>query len=335
MNSTALLAVCAAMLLIGGCHPTQSAEGVKPSAEKAAAPQNPADKADNEAAGKEPVGVTLSTEQMEKIGLHTEEAKATSYADEAAGYGTILPHENIAQAVADLTTAEATQKQSSAALARTQRLAGTAGALSSDVEETNIRQAAVDAAALILVKQRLSATLGQNAPWTGGGHEALLLELASGVAHLVRVTFPLGSLNVGVPPSLQISRIGSSANVPRWKMTSVWAAPADASVPGQSFFAVLRNNEVREGERVIAWAPVGAARPGVLIPADAVVVSEGKYWVYIEDKPGHFVRTAINADKAVADGYFVTGPLKAGDKIVTDGVAQLLAQESNSGADAE
>ncbi len=317
MNCTAVLTVCVAMLLAGGCHKAQPSDAATSGAEK------------------EPAGVTLSSEQIEKIGLHTEVAKATSYADETAGYGTVLPHESIAQALADLTTAQATEKQSHAALARAQRLAGTAGALSADVEETNVRQAAVDTAALNLVRQRLSATLGQKAPWAGGGNQGLLSELARGTAHLVRVTFPLGSLGGDVPQNLQVSRIGSLVNAKRWKMTSVWAAPADAAVPGRSFFAVLRNSETAEGERLIAWAAVGAARSGILIPADAVVVSEAKYWVYVEDKPGHFVRTAINADKAVDDGYFVAGPLKPGDKIVTAGVAQLLAQESNSGADAK
>ena len=332
MNSTALLAACAAMLFACGCHKTQPPAAAKSVVEKAATSEDAAD--GKAAADKEPAGVTLTNEQIEKIGLVMEETKATSQTDEIAGYGSVIPHESIAQAVADLATAEATDKQSRSALARTQRLAGTAGALSSDVEETNVRQAAVDAAALNLVRQRLSATLGQKAPWSGGGSQSLLLELASGATHLVRVTFPLGSLTGDSPQSLQVSRIGA-LNGKRWKMTSVWAAPADANVPGRSFFAVLRDSDVGEGERVIAWAPVGTARSGVLIPADAVVVSEGKFWVYLEDKPSHFVRTEINADKAVEDGYFVTGPVKAGDKIVTGGVAQLLAQESNSGADAE
>jgi hypothetical protein len=333
MNSTALLAVCAGLLLAGGCHKTQPADAAKSGAEKAATSDNPADS--KEAADKGPAGVTLSSEQIEKLSLQTQEAKATSYVDETAGYGTVLPHESIAQALADLTTAQATEKQSHAALARTQKLAGTAGALSAEVEEANVRQAAVDTAALNLVRQRLSATLGQKAPWTGGGNQGLLSELASGTAHLVRITFPLGSLDGAVPQNLQVSRIGSPVHDKRWKITLVWAAPADTSVPGRSFFAVLRNSETGEGERILAWAPVGAAQSGILIPADAVVVSEAKYWVYVEDKPGHFVRTAISADKAVADGYFVTGPPKPGDKIVTQGVAQLLAQESNSGADAE
>ncbi|HEX3397997.1 MAG TPA: hypothetical protein VHS76_14945 [Steroidobacteraceae bacterium] len=321
-----------AMLFIGGCHKAQAPDAAKPAAAKAAPSENAADA--KAAAEKETAGVSLSAEQIEKIGLKTAAAKATSYADEITGYGTVIPHEGIAQAAADLATAEAAEKQSRSALARAQRLAGTAGAVSSDVEETNVRQAAVDTAALTLAKQRLSATLGQKAPWAGGGNQNTLSELAGGATHLVRVTFPLGSLSGDGPQTLRASRIGS-ANGKRWAMTPVWSAPADASVPGRSFFAVLRNSDLGEGERVIGWAPVGAARSGILIPADAVVVSEGKYWVYLEDRPGHFVRTEISADKAVDDGYFVTGPVKAGDKIVTDGVAQLLAQESNSRADAE
>ena len=322
MKLPALLTVWAA-LLIGGCHPAAPPpDAAKPDAAKPAA-------------DKEASGVTLSAEQMEKIGLQTEEAKATNYAGETGGFGTVLPHESIAQAVAELATAEATEKQSRAALARAQRLKGTAGALSSDVEEASARQAAVDKAALDLATQRLSATLGQKAPWSGGGGQKLLFELASGSTRLVRITFPLGALSGDVPQNLRVSRIGSAADGKRWTVAPVWAAPADANVPGRSFFAVLRNSDLGEGERIIAGAPLGAARAGVMIPADAVAVSEGKYWVYVEDKPGHFVRTAINADTAVDDQYFVFGALKPGDKIVTSGVAQLLAQESNSGADSE
>jgi hypothetical protein len=320
----ALLAFGATLLILDGCHRAPAPDTAKPAADTA----KPATEKGSE-------GVTLSSEQAEKIGLRTEAAKATSHADETMGYGTVIPHESIAQAAADLATAEATEKQSRSALARTQRLAGTAGALSSDVEETAVRQAAVDSAAHNLAKQRLSASFGQKSPWADGGQPGLLASLASGATQLVRVTFPLGSLTGDVPQNLHVARIGSTGNGKRWKMAPVWAAPGDASVPGRSFFAILRNSEIGEGERVIAWAPIGSSRAGILIPTSAVVVSEGKYWCYIEKKPGNFLRTEINADISVDDGFFITGAVQAGDKIVTNGAAQLLAQEANSGADAE
>jgi hypothetical protein len=323
----ALFALGATLLIIGGCQRSSPPDTAKPSADQTKAEDGGAEKASE--------GVSLTSEQVEKIGLRTQDAKATSHADEAAGYGTVIPHESIAQAVADLTTAAATERQSQSALARTKRLAGTAGALSSDVEDTAVRQAAVDTAALNLARRRLSASFGQKSPWSGGGSLDVLASLASGSTQLVRVTFPLGTLSNDVPKSLYVSRIGSLAGGKRWKMAPVWAAPGDASVPGRSFFAILRNSEIGEGERVIAWAPVGSALPGILVPTNAVIVSEGKYWCYIEKKPGNFVRTQINADISVDDGFFITGPVQPGDKLVTNGAAQLLAQESNSGADAE
>lgn len=331
-----LVAVCATMLVIAACQKTASADAAKPSnADKATAVAAPAQ--DSASDSKKPAAdtVSLSVEQMQKIGLQTQPARETSHAEETMGYGTVIPHESIAQAVAELATAEATEKQSRSALARSQRLSGTLGALSSDVEETNLRQAAVDAAALNLARQRLSSIYGQRAPWANGGDQSVLLALASGATQLVRATFPLGSLPGSVPEKLHGSRIGALPNDKRWKLMSIWPAPADTSVPGRSFFALLRNTDVGEGERVMVWAPVGDARSGVLIPADAVVVSEGKYWCYVEETPGNFSRIEIDTGNPVDDEYFVTGAVKPGDKIVTKAVAQLIAQESNSGADAE
>ena len=101
---------------------------------------------------------------------------------------------------------------------------------------------AVDTAALTLTNQRLSASLGQKPPWSGGENSALLQDLAGGRTQLVRVTFPLGALAGGSAKDLRAARLGSG-RPKRWKMTAVWDAPADAAVPGRSFFAVLRAGE--------------------------------------------------------------------------------------------
>ena len=171
--------------------------------------------------------------------------------------------------------------------------------MSADVEEANARQVAVDTAALNLAHQRLSASFGQKPPWSDGGNANLLQALADGSEQLVRVTFPLGGLPGDVPKTLSASRLGAGAGAKRWKLSSLWPAPADATVPGRSFFSILRAGELGEGERVIAWAPIGAPHPAVLVPGDAAVISDGKYWCYIEAKPGTFVRTEIDAGKAL------------------------------------
>jgi len=320
-----------ALVAISACHKAAPEKAGPGAEEKSSGAANAGDGKDKEAGG----GVSLSPEQIEKIGVQTDAAKAVDYAEETAGYGTVMPHESIAQAVAELATAQAAEKQSRSSLARTQRLSGTPGAMSTDIEESNARQVAVDSAALNLAKQRLSATFGQKPPWSNGGNPALLQGLADGSTQLIRVTFPLGSLPGEVPKTLSASRLGSASNGKRWKLSSIWSAPADATVPGRSFFSMLRAGELGEGERIIAWAPTGASQPGVLIPAEAAVISEGKYWCYVEEKPGTFVRTEIDSGKPFDNGYVVTQAVKAGDKVVIRGAAQLLAQESNSGADAD
>jgi multidrug efflux pump subunit AcrA (membrane-fusion protein) len=207
--------------------------------------------------------------------------------------------------------------------------------MSADVEETNARQAAVDSAALALARQRLSATFGQTPPWSHGGNQALLQALANGSTKLVRATFPLGTLPEGTPKTLRAARIGTAATGKGWKLTSVWPAPADAGVPGRSFFAILSGGDAGEGERVIVWAPIGSTQSGALIPAQATVISENKYWCYVETKPGTFVRAEIDTGRPFENGYFVTDGVKVGDKVVVKAAAQLLAQESNSGAEAD
>jgi hypothetical protein len=349
LRAAAVTALCFALLAMAACHkaaPTDAAKSVPeaksaPDAKSASDPKSAPDSktADGSkpADGKEKTageGLSLTPEQIEKIGLETEEIKAIDYAEETSGYGTVMAHEAIAQAVAELATAEAAEKQSKAALARTQRLAGTAGALSADVEETNARQAAVDRAALALARQRLSATYGQKPPWGEGGNQAILQALADGSTLLVRASFPLGTLPPGTPKTLRGSRIGTAAGK-GWKLTSVWPAPADAAVPGRSFFALLRAGDASEGERIIVWAPIGSTQSGAWVPAQAAVISDGKYWCYVQTKPGTFLKTEIDAGRPFESGYFVTESVKAGDKVVIKGAAQLLAQESNSGADAD
>ncbi|MEP6883575.1 MAG: hypothetical protein ABJC66_02385 [Gammaproteobacteria bacterium] len=339
----AIRLMCAAIAvgcaLLSGCQkasPGMAAPAPKEAntaaAGKPEAQPDVAAKGDVGAAGKEKVsdGVTLTPEQVRKLGIVAQEAAATKYTPENAGYGVVVVHEAIATAVAELVTAQATERQSQSMLSRTKRLSGTPGAMSADVEEAAAHQAAVDTAALTLTTQKLSSTFGLNPPWKIGANDAILRELASGRIKLLRVTFPLGALSGGAPASLRATRIGAAAADRGWMTHVVWDAPADASVPGRSFFALLKGSDAGEGERLMVWAPVGEAVSGAIVPAAAVVMSEGKYWCYVEKKPGNYVRAEIDTGTLTAEGYFVTDGVMAGDKVVLTAAGQLLAKESNS-----
>jgi len=325
--------LCAAILALGACQRGSGTDKDKgkdaaPRTDKAAGKDKPA-AAEHEGG---PPTVVLKPDQLQAIGILTAPLATIEHRDEAAGYGLVLPHDTLAQPVAELRTAQAVARQSHSALARARSLAGSPGAVSADTQETAARQASVDAAALALAEQRLATVLGPAPAASAAERQRLLEKLAAGRIKLVRATYPLGALNDAQPRTLRAIALAAQGSAERgWNLTPVWPAPADASLPGSSFFAVLDRADVAEGQRLIVYAPAGPARSGVEVPLSAVVMSEGKYWCYVEEAPGKFVRTEIATNAPTADGYFVSGGLHAGQRVVTAAAGQLLAQESTSG----
>lgn len=318
-----LVAVSLLALLVVGCHETP-AEQSAPAGEKAASAK-PAE-ADAEE------GVVLKPEEVETMGITTTSAQAIQSAPEVQGFGVVLAHETIATAVAEVRTAVAAERQSHAALERTRRLAGTPGAMPAETQETAERQAIADQAALELARQKLSSSFGLNPPWKNSDNSADLRSLASGAAKLIHVTFPLGLLGDSDPNNVRLTRIDGSRS---WPSKVVWHAPADATIPGRSYFAILRNAEIGEGDHLLAWTPVGKTEDGVLVPAAAAVISNGKFYCYVEEKPGTFVRTGFDPGRPTGAGYFVKEGISAGDQIVTHAAGQLLARETNPGKEPE
>ena len=311
-----------AALCLAGCQRAPSA-----------AESPPAEAKDKGAAEAE--GVTLKSEEIEKAGIKTATLAASSHTPESTGYAVVITRETIAQALADLTSAAAVERQSRSALTRARSLAGTPGAMPIEAQETAERQAAVDHAAFVLAERRLSATYGQSAPWKENYTSPLLTSLARGDTKLARVTFPLGALGSTVPAKLRLTRIGAAPGSKSLETLAVWSAPADATIPGRSFFAVLKGGDVSEGERLIAHAPVGVAENGVVVPYSATVISAGKYWCYVEEKPGLFVRTEIDPGMPTDDGYFVKEGIAPGAQVVTSSAGLLLARETNPSTEAE
>lgn len=306
--------------LLASCQRAPSPEPAQPAQAK-------------EGTSTEAEGLILKPDEVDKAGVKTTAATAIQHAPESAGYALVITRDGIAQSVAELSSAAAVARQSQAALARTRSLGGTPGAMPIEAQETAERQASVDQAALVLAQRRVSATYGRNAPWKVNYASPTLGALASGEAKLTRVTFPLGALGAVVPAKLRLAHLGGSLGTKSFEAGTVWSAPADATLPGRSFFGILKDSDVAEGERLLAWAPVGAPEPGVVVPYPAVVISGGKYWCYVEEKPGQFVRTEIDPSVPTDEGYFVTGGIAAGANIVTTSAGALLARELGASAE--
>jgi hypothetical protein len=190
-------------------------------------------------------------------------------------------------------------------------------------------------AALTLTSQRLSAQFGMNPPWSGSDNGGMLERLASGQSKLLRATFSLGALAEGIPHSLRAQRITTNRSNKDWKTTIVWEAPADSNVPGRSFFAFINNADAQEGERLQVWAPLASSLKGVVVPAAAVVMNDGRFWCYLERSAGSFTRVQIETNRLISDGYFVTEGIEAGDSIVTTSAGLLLAKELGAESESE
>jgi hypothetical protein len=325
--STSLLL---SVLLLAACGKQQPAAD----AAKAAPEEN---KAQAEEAGSRAADLKLEPDEVAKLGIAATAAVAVQFVPSKQGFAVVLAHDAIAQAVADVSTAQAEARQSQAVLARMARLAGTAGAESAEAHESALRQAAVDSAALHLAEAKSSAILGQHPPWAGQSDSKVLIELAGGRSKLLRVTFPLGVFNGAAPGSLRVARLDAPATADRWTVRAVWDAPADSSSPGRSFFALLQHTDAGEGERLLVWAngdAAGAAESGVLVPPASVVMSDGRYWCYVERQPNVFTRLPLDISRPMADGYFVAG-IKPGEQIVTSAAGLLLARQINPSSEAE
>lgn len=321
MKDRSVFLACLALALLSACN-----HAAPPAADDEAAATTPEETES---------GVKLTPAEVEKMGIVTASATATTTASEISGYAVVLTHDVIAQAIADVDTADASARQSRAALARARNLEGTPGAFSAETQETAQRQAAADETALVLARRKLSATFGLGQPWKDNERSKVLDAVANGTIKLVRATFPLGALPGAVPRTLQLARPDWSGKAERWKTSTVWAAPADATIPGRSLFALLPNTDVGEGERLDVWAAVDAAESGVLIPEAAVVISEGQYWCYVEKQPGVFARVPIDASRPIPGGYFVKEGIAAGESVVMASAGLLLARETNPSTEAE
>ena len=323
------LTIVVSMSMLDACaKQTPDAEAGKPAAAAAAAAEHPGEK------GAAP-GVELDAADVAALGVRTAELAAAAHLAETAGFAVVASHAPVAQAVADVVTAQAAERQSRSALERLQRLAGTDGAETLETQEAAVRQSAADTAALLLAERKASTVVGQRPPWAQRGPSALRDALASGRAKLVRVTFPLGALPGARPTALRLARLDGVTAEAQWRGQPVWDAPAEPDVPGRSFFTVLENTDLGEGEHLSAWAPVGATAAGVIVPAAAVIADAGRYWCYVERSAGRFVRLAVELDRPTDQGYFVTGEPRPGDKVVIAAAGLLLARELHPGAAAD
>ena len=282
--------------------------------------------------------VTLDAATVARLGIVTAAVETSEYQGETSGFGLVMPYDTLAQSYSDLATAESASQASAAALARSRALFAADVSVSRQTVEAAERQSVADTAQLSLVQRRAEAAWGQGAPWHNAADlSKLLMRLSSGELALVRVTFSSSAVGAAIPSSFRIQRVETGAEANSWTAKTIWRAPADPTVPGLSFFALVeRARGLLPGERLLVFVPGEHAQQGVVIPSTAMIIAEGTSWYYYtETQPliipmapqTNFVRASLDMSRPTPEGYFVPGG-EPGQKVVVEGAGLLLARET-------
>jgi hypothetical protein len=164
------------------------------------------------------------------------------------------------------------------------------------------------------------------ADWLTGPSSTQLEQLRSQKNLLVQVTLAPGQGNVAAPPTASVQNAEGQL-IPA---TFVSLAPrTDPKIQGKSFLYMVAGEgaNLLPGMNVTSLLPAGESKPGVIVPASAVVWLQGKPWVYVELKPDHFARREVSTAQPVPAGWFQAQDFSAGQTVVVKGSQVLLSEE--------
>ena len=274
--------------------------------------------------------VTLDAAARARLGIVAAAAPAKPFTAEVRGLGQVLGLDVLAQTDADLSVAEAAARSSQAALTRAQGMFAADAGVSRQVLEAAEHQAATDAAQLALAQRKSIGAWGRDTPWRDAAQRrTLMTRIAAGEVAVVKATFPANIIDPAAPPTMRIEALGGNALAKPLTAKTVWSGPADPAVPGRTYYMLVENAAaLAEGDRVSVTATAGAPKEGAYVPAGAVIIAEGSTWLYIEEKPGYFVRQAVDISQPSGEGYVLLHGVQPGEKVVTAGAGHLLARET-------
>lgn len=272
--------------------------------------------------------IVLSMSDVARLGIRTAPLRPARYTQHVHGYAVVADLGSLAQTDAAVATAEAAARQSGNDVKRARALFAQGGAISQQALDAAEHQAASDQAALLLAQRQEVVQFGANVPWRGAhADRSILTDLTSGHAILVKVTFPLDALGGAQPHEIAVTRLNAHDDQSGWTAKTIWSAPADPTIPGNTYFAVVTGSDLQAGDHALAYAPVGETAGGFDVPANAILFSNGKTWCYLQLAPNVFQRVPIELNRPLTDGYFIDGHSLAAKPVVVRGGGLLLSRE--------
>ena len=276
-------------------------------------------------------GVKLDRAKQTNAGIEVAQPAARDLPHEIKGYGRVLDSTSLMVSLVDLDAAEAAFDASKKEYERITALFAhdqNASARAVEAAEAALKR---DQAQVEGVRAKLIAVWGRPLI-EQKDFRGLVRSLTNHEAVLVRVDLPISETLFSPPTGARIVSLAREERSANAEFVG-FATSADPQVQGQGFLFLLKENAlgVRPDMAVIGYLATGTdPLRGVVVPRGAVVRSEEKAWVYVQQDDTTFIRKLVVLDRPVEDGWFVAKDLTQNDRVVVSGAQILLSEEGKA-----
>jgi hypothetical protein len=270
-------------------------------------------------------GVHMDAATQQRTGVVVSPIEAVNAPRSIEGYARVMDVGPLAAIDAEVGAAQSAAIASREEYRRLQALAAADQAASVRAVEAARAQASADGARAELAARRIGLEWGPGLVRLSPAQRSQLLsDVAAGRAALMRVD--ASGASQGARRVLLRPDAGQAISA-----TILGAAGgADPRLQTAGVLAVVRGGEAARlpaGRLIGAQIEVSGAEPGFLLPSAAIIRTENAMWVYARVGADVFERRAVQGAHAIDRGWFAPAGFAAGDMIVTDGAASLLAAE--------
>ncbi len=288
--------------------------------------------------------VKLDPNEQRLIGLKVAPLQAAQAPAEVKGFGRVLDPAPLAALVTEGATAQAALQASTKEYERVKTLFEQNQNASAKAFETAEAAMNKDRVAVESVQLRLLAGWGKEIA-SRQDLQAFVASLAARQAALIRVDLPLGDRLKAPPVGGRVAPVG----MPEDGIEAQVLGPAPTTDPQtqtKGYLLLANTDTLAQGAALVAYLAVpGPARPGVIIPREAVLRHEGGTFVYLQQDDA-FQRQAVTLERPIGNGWFSPvgerdpqrdasrlgtpnnhPPLQPQEKVVVVGAQQLLSEE--------
>lgn len=282
--------------------------------------------------------LTLDAETRTRSGLLVAAVAGSTERQDVRAYATVVDLKTLATARSDYATSLAQAEKARAAVEASRREYERLRVLHADAQNVSTKameaahaafqsdQASAEAAGAqartvaAIARQDWGSVLGG---WVIGGSPALM-RLLNREEALIQITVPPETPLAALPDRADV--LVGTARLPVRLISA--AARTDPKIQGRSgFYVAPARAGLLPGMNLAAAIRVGGQMTGGVIPASAVVFTEGRGWAYVQTSANTFTRREVPTDvRASGDGYLAPN-IAAGTAVVVRGAQQLLSEE--------